>query len=262
MSFFQTESPSRDGEFSTFADSDRIGPSRKSQDGPNVFIVDGDRTTRESLSALMESEGWRPQTFTSGEEFFACSVELEPGCLILDVVLSGLSGLELQKLAASRCPHIPTIFLSADGDIPTTVEAMKAGAVEFLTKPFRESELRCAVREALERSRRSVARRVEKQAIQRCYASLSPRQQQVMALVSYGLLNKQVGDELGISEITVKAHRGQVMQKMQADSLADLVKMSAKLGLSRRTEPTMPRDHTDRAVYRNGQFSGSYAFVA
>ena len=143
--------------------------------------------------------------------------KLVPSCLLLDVSLPGLSGLELQKRAAVECPHIPTIFLSAKGDIPTAVEAMKAGAVEFLTKPFRDNELLSAVREALKRSRLVLAKEAEKQALRRSYASLSPRERQVMALVSSGLLNKQVGGELGISEITVKAHRGQVMQKMHAE---------------------------------------------
>jgi FixJ family two-component response regulator len=181
--------------------------------------------------------------------------------LTLDVSLPGLSGLELQKRAAVECPHIPTIFLTAKDDIPTTVEAMKAGAVEFLTKPFRDNELLSAVREALERSRLVLAKKAEKQDLQGCYASLSPRERQVMALVSSGLINKQVGGELGISEITVKAHRGQVMQKMHADSFADLVKMAGKLGLAKRREATMLCDHADRAACRGGQLLGRFAFV-
>ncbi len=210
----------------------------------------------------MSGERWRPETFASAEDFLTHSVDLVTGCLILDVSLPGLSGLTLQKRAAVKCPHITAIFLSANGDIPTTVEAMKAGAVEFLMKPFEEGELLSAVREALQRSRRLVAKRLEKQALQRCYTCLSPRQRQVMALVSSGLLNKQIGEELGISEITVKAHRGQVMQKMQADSLPDLVKMAAKLGLARRREATILRDYADRSGYSDRQPIGGSALVA
>jgi FixJ family two-component response regulator len=262
MSFFQTESFHRSGAGATSTVRDRIEHSKVTQCVPTVFIVDADQVACESLAAIITREGWRPETFASAEEFLARPVELAHGCLILDVSLPGLSGLELQKRAAVKCSHIPTIFLSAEeDDIPTTVEAMKAGAIEFLTKPFQESELLSAVGEALERSRLVVARKAQKQAILRRYTSLSLRQRQVMALVSSGLLNKRVGEELGISEITVKAHRGQVMQKMQADSLADLVKMAAKLGLAVQREGTMLRDHADRAGYPDGQLVGSYAFV-
>jgi FixJ family two-component response regulator len=262
MSFVLAESSLKDGAGSTSAVCDRIATSGPVQSIPTVFIVDGDRAECETLTTLIDSGGWHAETFATGEEFLAHCVDLATGCLILDVTLPGLSGIELQKRAAAKCPHIPIIFLSANGDIPTTVEAMKAGAIEFLTKPFREDELMSAVREALERSRRVCAKRVEKQALQRRFASLSPRQQQVMALVCSGLLNKQVGEELGISEITVKAHRGQVMQKMQAASLADLVKMAARLGLARRREATMFRGHGDRVGHSDDQPMGSYAFVA
>jgi len=221
----------------------RFGTTEASGFTPVVFVVDPDRGVRESLERLIRCEGWHPEAFASGEEFLAHRLEAAPSCLLLEASLPGLSGLELQKRASEERPHIPAIFLSATDDIPTTVEAMKAGAVEFLTKPFRDNELLSAVREALERSRLVLARHAEKRALQRCYASLSSRQQQVMALVSSGLLNKQVGGELGISEITVKAHRGQVMLKMHADSFADLIKMSAKLGLSRMKEvPQLRRD--------------------
>ena len=223
---------------------------RTSQRAPTVFIVDGDQAARESVAAIITREGWRAETFASAEEFLAHPVELAPGCLILDVSLPGLSGLELQKRAAVKCSHIPTIFLSANGDIPTTVEAMKAGAIEFLTKPFRDNELLSAVREALERSRLVVARKAEKQALQEAMRSLSLRQKQVMALVASGLLNKEVGEQLGISEITVKAHRGQVMQKMQANSLADLVKLAGRLGLAKARETAVL---PDRRGFPGGQ---------
>jgi FixJ family two-component response regulator len=219
---------------------------------PVIFVVDPDSAVRESLERLLRREGWNIETFASAEEFLEYPVELTPGCLILDVSLPGLCGLELQKRAAAQCAHIPTIFLSAKDDIPAAVEAMKAGAVEFMMKPFRDSELLSAVREALERSHLLVSRKAEKQALQRSYAALSRRERQVMALVSLGFLNKQVGGELGISEITVKAHRGKVMRKMKADSLADLVRMAWNLGLARSREvtreATMLRDHAHCAA--------------
>jgi FixJ family two-component response regulator len=262
MNFFQTESPltgSAAGSMSAICD--QIDPAKASQDIADVFIVDGDREASASLAALVTREGWRPVTFTSGEEFLAHSVELVPGCLILDVSLPGLCGLELQKRTAVKWPHIPVIFLSANGDIPTTVEAMKAGAQEFLTKPFRHKELLSAIRESLVRSRLIVARKSERQALQECYVSLSLRQKQVMVLVSSGLMNKEVAAELGISEITVKAHRGQVMQKMQANSLADLVKMAGRLGISKYRTTTIMRDRAGHASYPGGRLSGSYAFA-
>jgi FixJ family two-component response regulator len=221
----------------------RFGYTETSRLTSVVYLVDSNRTLRESLERLIRYEGWHPKSFTSGEEFLTNPLDVVPGCLLIDVSLPGLSGLELQRRTAVEHPHIPTIFLSAQGDIPTVVEAMKAGAVEFLTKPFRDTELLSAVREALKRSRLVLAKEAQKQALQRSYASLSPRERQVMTLVSAGLPNKLVGGELGISEITVKAHRGQVMQKMQADSFADLIKMAAKLGLSRMKEfPQLSRD--------------------
>jgi FixJ family two-component response regulator len=230
----------------------RFGCTETSRYTPVVFVVNPNRTMRESLERLIQCEGWHSEPFTSGEEFLAHPLEVAPSCLLLDVSLPGLSGLELQKRAALERPYIPTIFLSAEGDIPTAVEAMKAGAVEFLTKPFRDNELLRAVREALERSRFVLAKEAQKQALQRSYASLSPRERQVMALVSSGLPNKQVGGELGISEITVKAHRGQVMQKMHANSFADLIKMAAKLGPSRTKEFSRLR-HNDSVTDLTGE---------
>ena len=221
----------------------RFGCTETSRYTPVVFVVDPNRALRESLERLIRCEGWHPKSFTSGEEFLAHPFEDVPSCLLLDVSLPGLSGLELQKRVAVEHPYIPTIFLSDKSDVPTAVEAMKSGAVEFFTKPFRDNELLSAVREALERSRFILAKEAKRRTLQRSYASLSPRERQVMALVSAGLLNKQVGGELGISEITVKAHRGQVMQKMRANSFADLIKMDAKLGLSRMKEfPRLRRD--------------------
>jgi FixJ family two-component response regulator len=225
--------------------SHRLGCTEPSRDTPVVFIVDPNIALRESLERLVRSEGWHSESFASGEEFLAHPLEAVPSCLLLDVSLPGVSGLELQKRTAMERPYIPTIFLSAEGDVPTAVEAMKAGAVEFLTKPFKDNELLSAVREALVRSGFVLAKEAQKQALQRSYASLSPRERQVMALVFSGLLNKQIGGELGISEITVKAHRGQVMQKMHANSFADLIKMSAKLGLSRMNDfPRLRGDHS------------------
>ena len=235
----------------------KLAATETSRGTPVIFIVDPDRTVRESLEQLVRCEGWHPEIFTSAEEFLAHPLEVVPGCLLLDVSLPGLSGLELQKRAAAERPHLPAIFLSAKDDIPTTVQAMKAGAVEFLTKPFQDIDILNAVREALDQSRQVLAREGEKRNLRKCYASLSLRQRQVMALVSSGLLNKQVGDELGITEITVKAHRGQVMQKMGADSFADLIRMARKLGLSRRKESPRPRGG-DSPTDLPGVFLDSY----
>ena len=183
---------------------------------PIVFGVDADVNVRKSLELLIAHSGWQPKTFASAKEFLAQSRVPVPSCMVLDVALPGLSGLDLQKLVADRT-DMPIIFLTGSGDVAMTVQAMKAGAVEFLTKPFRPDVLVGAIREALERSREAMARESAMKSLRESYASLSRREREVMELVVSGLLNKQVGGELGISEITVKAHRGQVMRKMQAD---------------------------------------------
>ena len=200
---------------------------------PVVFVVDDDVSVRESLELSIRCEGWQPQTFASAEEFLNRPRSLGPSCLVLDYSLPDLNGLELQKRVAVERPEMPIIFITGHRDVPITVQAMKAGALEFLTKPFSDDVLLEAIRDGLNRSRAALRRQADMQQLQDRYVSLSCRERQVMALVVSGLLNKQVGGELGISEITVKAHRGKVMQKMQADSLADLVRMAARLGLSR-----------------------------
>jgi len=198
---------------------------------PIVFVVDDDISVRESLELLIRNAGWEPETFVSPEEFLARPRVLAPTCLVLEVSLPDLNGLDLQKQIVGRS-EMPIIFITGYGDVPMTVEAMKAGAIEFLTKPFRDDVVLNAIRQALERSRIALGHEAEIQALRDAYASLSQRERQVMALVVSGLLNKQVGAELGISEITVKAHRGRMMRKMKADSLAELVNMAARLRLS------------------------------
>ena len=197
---------------------------------PIIFVVDDDLSVRESLELLIKSAGWQPELFVSAQEFLSRPRPSVPCCLVLDVTLPGLSGLELQKQLAERT-DMPIIFITGHGDVPMSVQAMKAGAVEFLTKPFKDDVLLDAIRGAIDHSRAALRLDSEMRLLRKRYESLTPREREVMALVVSGLLNKQVGGELGISEITVKAHRGQVMRKMKADSLADLVTMAARLGL-------------------------------
>jgi FixJ family two-component response regulator len=199
---------------------------------PIVFVVDDDISVRESLDLLIHCAGWQPETFASAQDFLDRPRALVPNCLVLDVSLPGLNGLDLQNRVAVERSDMPIIFITGHGDVPMTVRAMKAGAVEFLTKPFSDDVLLNAVRQALERSRLILGDEAETQELRDCFESLTPRERQVMELVVTGLLNKQVGGELGITEITVKAHRGKVMKKMKADTLPDLVKMAARLGLS------------------------------
>lgn len=199
---------------------------------PLVFVVDDDLSVRESLELLIRCEGWRPETFASAQEFLTRPRALVPNCLVLDVSLPGLNGLELQKRVAVDRSDMPIIFITGYGDVSMTVQAMKAGAMEFLTKPFSDVVFLNAIRQALERSRVALRHQAEMQQLRDCYGLLTSRERQVMALVVCGLLNKQVGSELGISEITVKAHRGKVMQKMKADSLPALVKMAAQLRIT------------------------------
>src|SRR5450432_334317 len=208
------------------------GPSPVWHAVPIVFVVDDDASVRKSLELLIDSEGWQVETFACAMEFLSCPRASVPSCLVLDLTLPDINGLELQKRIAVDRIDMPIIFISGYGDVPITVQAMKAGAVEFLTKPLGGEALLSAIRHAIERSGVALRHEAEMRTLRDCYASLSGRERQVMALVVSGLLNKQVGAELGISEITVKAHRGKVMQKMMADSLPGLVNMAASLGLA------------------------------
>jgi FixJ family two-component response regulator len=196
-----------------------------------VFIVDDDLSVRESLQSLVRSAGWQAETFSSAKDFLARPRVLAPSCLVLDVQLPDLSGLDLQQRVVDRI-DMPIIFITGYSDVPITVQAMKAGAIEFLTKPYRCDVVLDAIQNAIERSRASLGRQAKVMSIRDHYSSLSRREREVMALVVSGLLNKQVGGELGISEITVKAHRGNVMRKMRAESVPDLVRMAASLEIA------------------------------
>ena len=209
----------------------------KSQQKPIVFVVDDDISVRESLELLIKFAGWQPEMFASAGEFLARPRTSTPSCMVLDVSLPDLDGLELQKLIASERTDMPIIFITGHGDVPMTVRAMKAGAVEFLTKPFDDELLLSAIRHAIKRSASVLNDRAEITALRSSYESLTPREQEVLRLVVAGMLNKQIGLKLGISEITVKAHRGKMMQKMKADSVADLVKTAIRLGLAPARNP-------------------------
>ena len=209
----------------------------KSQQKPIVFVVDDDISVRESLELLITFAGWQPETFASAKEFLGHPRTATPNCLVLDVSLPDLNGLELQKLIASERTDMPIIFITGHGDVPMTVQAMKGGAVEFLTKPFDDEVLLNAIRHAIKRSAAVLDDQAEIAALSNSYESLTPREQDVLRLVVAGMLNKQIGLKLGISEITVKAHRGKMMQKMKADSVADLVKTAVRLGLAPAKNP-------------------------
>jgi FixJ family two-component response regulator len=209
----------------------------KSQQKPIVFVVDDDVSVRESLDLLIKFAGWQSETFASAVDFLARPRTTTPSCLVLDVSLPDLDGLELQKLIASERTDMPIIFITGHGDVPMTVKAMKAGAVEFLTKPFEDEVLLSAIRHAIKRSAAVLDDQAETSALRSSYESLTPREREVMQLVVAGMLNKQIGLKLGISEVTVKAHRGKMMQKMKVESLADLVKTAVRLGLAPARNP-------------------------
>ena len=205
-------------------------PAVVSAEAPIVFVVDDDPAVREAIRSLIASVGLRVETFKTAQEFLSTTRSDGPGCLVLDVRLPGLSGLDLQQELARTGLPIPIIFMTGHGDVPMSVQAMKAGAVEFLTKPFRDQQLLDAIRQAIDRDRLECRQRTEQAELCRRHHLLTPREREVMTRIVAGLLNKQIAAQLGISEITVKVHRAQVMQKMQADSLADLVRTAERLG--------------------------------
>jgi FixJ family two-component response regulator len=200
-----------------------------SEAAPTVFIVDDDPSVRKSLYRLLSVSGFKVETFTSAQEFLQADRSYFPGCLILDVRLPGLDGLELQKVLAERGPAPPIVFITGHGDIPMSVRAMKAGAIDFLSKPFSEEALLKAVEQAIEKSRREIALMTEITHIRSRLALLTPREREVLRYVAAGKINKQIASDMGVTEKTVKAHRGQVMHKMQARSIAELVRMLEKV---------------------------------
>ncbi len=204
---------------------------------PIVFVVDDDVSVRESLRLMVRCAGWRVELFASAQDFLSRPAPRAPCCLVLDIEMPGLNGLDLQERIAADRSEVPIIFLTGRGDIPKTVRAMKAGAAEFFTKPFADQQLLPAIRCAIERSRIACAEAAEVHMVRSRHASLTPREKEVMALVVSGLLNKQVGATLDITEITVKVHRGRVMEKMNAKSFADLVRMAERLHITSASRP-------------------------
>jgi len=210
-----------------------------SQASPVVFVVDDDVSIRESLEALLQKAGWCVETFDSALKFLARPPVVVPNCLILDIALPGLNGLDLQKRMVVERPGMPIIFITGQGDIPMTVQAMKTGAIEFLTKPYKGDVLLQSIKSAVERSKALLGREEEAQILKARYADLTSRERDVMSLVVVGLLNKQVGSRLGISEITVKKHRGNAMRKMRAESLVELATMAKRLRLPQAPAETL-----------------------